>query len=160
MPRILPLLAQRGLIPVGIIALSAWLAWLGVQGWNYWQAMDTPPDPAIASVDRSAPTHHALDQYTIAELFGAVPSEPLDASPHAVALTLLASLSDDHAVLSRALIESPEGSAFYRLGDRLPGGARLKAVHPDHVLIQLGGREQRLSFPRVPERLLAPRAAP
>lgn len=156
----LPPLAQRGLLPVGIVAFCAWLAWLGVQGWDVQQALDTPRVPASTALNPSTPAHLALDPHAIAELFGAVALESLDASPQPVALTLLASLSESRAVVSRALIESPEGSAFYRLGDRLPGGARLKAVHPDHVLIQLGGHERRLSFPRAPERLLAPRTAP
>ncbi|MCO6056639.1 hypothetical protein NG726_08110 [Pseudomonas sp. MOB-449] len=160
MPRNLFPALQRSLLPLGVAALCTWLGWLGLQGWHYRQTLDTPPDPTSTPAPQSAPAHHPLDTGAIAELFGAVAPEALDASPHAVALTLLASLSESRAVVSRALIESPEGSAFYRLGDRLPGGARLKAVYPDHVLIQLGGREQRLSFSRAPERLLTPRAAP
>ncbi|MGF6694545.1 type II secretion system protein N [Pseudomonas sp. D(2018)] len=151
---------QRGLIPLGLAALGTWLGWLGLQGWHDWQALDTPPAQTIASIAESAPVHHPLDNRAIAELFGALSATPLEASSHAVDLTLLASLSEGRAVLSRALIQSPEGSAFYRLGDRLPGGARLKAVHPDHVVIQAGGHEQRLSFPHSRERLLAPRTAP
>ncbi|MDH4585460.1 hypothetical protein E8F20_26790 [Pseudomonas sp. BN415] len=151
---------QRGLIPLGLAVLGAWLGWLGLQGWHHWQALETPLALTTAPSAESDPAHHPLDNRAIAELFGAVTLEPLAGSPHAVDLTLLASLSEGHAVLSRALIQSPDGSAFYRLGDRLPGGARLKAVYPDHVVIQAGGHEQRLSFPRASERLLAPRAVP
>lgn len=163
MIRTVPLLVrlplQRLIVPVGASLLCAWLGWLGLDSRTWLQALDTPAGQASEAAPPMAKPLPALDIQAIAELFGARPPEPVETGRHAVPLTLLASLSEERAVLSRALILSPEGSAFYRLGDRLPGGARLKAVHPDHVLLQLAGREQRLSFPHANERFLTPRTS-
>ena len=48
-----------------------------------------------------------------------------------------------------ALIESTgSGTKVYRIGDTLPGGAKLKDVLADHVLIERAGVIERLALPR------------
>ncbi|WP_271409322.1 type II secretion system protein N [Pseudomonas sp. Q1-7] len=163
MKRALPALArlslQRCLLPAGVAGLCAWLGWLGLDGWRYQQAVAAQVEQAAAAPPKVQQPHTRPDDRSIAELFGAVPPAPVEALQRAVPLTLLASLAESQATASRALIQSPEGSVFYRLGDRLPGGAQLKSVQADHVVIQLGGREHILRFARSQDRLLVPRPA-
>lgn len=57
-----------------------------------------------------------------------------------------------------AMIVEPDGrQAAYRVGAALPGGARLKGVYADHVLIVHNGRDESLRLPR--ERIAAPGAS-
>ncbi|WMR33045.1 type II secretion system protein N, partial [Metapseudomonas otitidis] len=103
-----------------------------------------------------------LDSTLVALLFGVLPASgsPEEAAEDAstsLSLVLMASLAERGEADSRALIAGPSGSAFYRIGDRLPGGAVLRAVAPDHVLLQHGGRDYRLGFPRPETRLFVPR---
>ncbi|HCR1748357.1 TPA: hypothetical protein ONB21_001040 [Pseudomonas aeruginosa] len=143
------------LLSCASLAFCAWLGWLILDSWQYGHALDAednPPAP-LAAEPRPAPT--PLDTRGIARLFGAMPAEQQQAVP----LSLLASLADTRAERSRALIQSPQGAAFYGLGARLPGGAVLKAIATDRVLILLGGHEQVLTFPSHTTRLLAPLSA-
>ncbi len=41
-----------------------------------------------------------------------------------------------------------QGEDFYRVGDELPGGATLTAVHPDRVILRREGRHETLSLPQ------------
>lgn len=150
---------QRCFLPLGIAGLCAWLGWLCLDSWNYRQALANQVEQAATPAPKAPEAHLHPDNRTIAELFGAVPPEPMESLQRAVPLTLLASLMEHQAIQSRALIQSPEGSAFYMLGDRLPGGAQLKDVQADHVLILLGGRQHILRFAQPQGRLLTPRPA-
>ncbi|WP_236206876.1 type II secretion system protein N [Pseudomonas tohonis] len=160
LPRALPPRALHGL---AALLLCAWLAWLGLGSGDYHQALraqaDTQPTRPPLPTAMQAPS---LDATAIALMFGAMPPQP-DAHEQedpGMLLTLLASLRAEHPDDSRALIASPGGSAFHRPGERLPGGALLRSVEADHVLILRNGREQRLGFARPAETLLVPLAAP
>ncbi|MFK0089240.1 type II secretion system protein N [Pseudomonas sp. NPDC090755] len=155
LPVLMRLPLRHPLLVLGIAMLCAWLGWLGQNSWKYQQALSMQPQPPAEPTPRAGVGHSPLDSQAIAELFGAIPPTPLEAGQGAMALTLLASLSESQALESRALIQSPQGAAFYRIGERLPGGALLKAVYVDHVLIQRGGREHSLQFPQHQNRLLA-----
>jgi len=142
---------SRGLVPVSACALGAWLA-LG--SWDFIQQL--PAQPALdASPPAAAQPLPALDPAPIASLFGATPPET-QANTYSVPLTLLASLAAQRSEDSRALIGAPDSTAFYSIGDRLPGGASLSAISPDHVMVLQGGRLQTLAFSSHPERLLLP----
>lgn len=154
---------RRALLALAVLALAAWLAWLAQGAWHVRQALQAeqaqpaPSAAAPASVD-AAP----LDSTLVALLFGVLPvnrsaeAAAEDAST-SLSLVLMASLAEHSDSDSRALIAGPSGSAFYRIGDRLPGGAVLRAVAPDHVLLNHGGRDYRLGFPRPETRLFVPR---
>lgn len=157
MPSRIPALPflQRLLLPATGVALCAWMAWLALESWQYSRALAAPDSAPTPPAAPSRPAPAPLDTRGVARLFGAMPAERQQAVP----LSLLASLADTRAERSRALIQSPEGTAFYGLGARLPGGAILKAIATDRVLILLGGREQTLTFPSHATRLLAPLSA-
>ncbi|BBP83938.1 hypothetical protein PHLH8_35800 [Pseudomonas sp. Pc102] len=159
LPRALP---PRALHALAALLLCAWLAWLGLASGDYRQALRTqaqaqPTRPPLPTA-LPAPT---LDATAVALMFGAMPPQP-DAHEEdpGMPLTLLASLRAEHPDDSRALIASPGGSAFHRPGERLPGGALLRSVETDHVLILRNGREQRLGFARPAETLLVPMVTP
>lgn len=59
---------------------------------------------------------------------------------------------------SGAIIGAPNGvESFYTVGARLPGGATLKEVYPDRVVLERSGRLETLRLPKEP--LDAPAAA-
>lgn len=157
-------LPLRVLPALGALALGAWLAWLGQDAWHYRAAIAAHRPQVLAppEVQRtaSAPLDHAL----VAQLFGVLPPGPrmsAEETARALSLSLLASFAESRPEHSRALLASSAGSAFYRPGQSLPGGAVLRAVAADHVLIERDGREYRLDFPLRANRHflpLAPRA--
>lgn len=146
---------DRATLPIAAALLCSWLGWLGLESWQYRDSLAEQASVSVPSAVPLRPAPTPLDAHNINRLFGAVPPEQ---QLHAVPLVLLASLADTRAERSRALIQSPEGSAFYGLGARLPGGALLKAIATDRVLILSGGREQVLPLPGHTTRLLAPLA--
>lgn len=155
---------RRILLPLAVLALTGWLAWLARDAWYAHQALiieQAQPAPSIAApaTANAAP----LDGTLVGLLFGVLPgngsaeSAAEDASA-SLSLVLMASLAEHGEADSRALIGDPSGSAFYRIGDRLPGGAVLRAVAADHVLLLHGGRDYHLGFPRPEARLFVPRS--
>ncbi|MGA4634732.1 type II secretion system protein N [Pseudomonas solani] len=161
--RLIPIASPRVLPGLALIALCAWLGWLALASSDYRQALDAVArQPLLQPLSEVQHEGVASDSLAIALMFGALPATPggeHHESAQAVPLTLLASLAAERPEDSRALIGSPEGSRFHRPGERLPGGAVLKAVAADHVLLLRNGREQRLGFERHTERLLVPRPA-
>jgi general secretion pathway protein C len=73
----------------------------------------------------------------------------IDAPKSALDLTLSGIVAESDPAAGIAMIVEPDGrQAAYRVGSALPGGARLKAVHADHVLIVHNGRDESLRLPR------------
>ncbi len=95
-----------------------------------------------------------LLQLTDAHLFGASASSTTDdAEKNArvtnLSLTLVGTLVG-HADEGMAIVKS-DGSAesqLYHVGATLPGGAVLRAIFPDHILIDRDGTVERLNFAR------------
>ncbi len=64
-------------------------------------------------------------------------------------LRLTGILADNNPAAGIALIADGSGTqAAYKAGDVLPGGARLKGVYIDHVLLVSNGRDETLRLPR------------
>lgn len=64
-------------------------------------------------------------------------------------LTLRGVMALDDSGTGAAVIADPAGKeALYHVGDTLPGGAKLKAVHPQHVVLSRRGRLETLRLPR------------
>lgn len=62
-------------------------------------------------------------------------------------LTLTGVLAGKNNILASALIEGPDRQTRnYRIEDEVPGGAILKEVHPDRVVLQRAGRLENLIF--------------
>ncbi|NBF04670.1 hypothetical protein GV819_20515 [Pseudomonas sp. Fl5BN2] len=151
-------LCPRVALRVGVWwLLLGWLGWLGHDSWRWLQSLDqhgNAPPPEAAASPRLPP-----DAAAIAQLFGVLPQEAAGNQPR-VPLTLLASLVESRPELSRALIESPEGSRFYRIGEALPGGGSLREISTDQVHVQRFGEDQALSLTRHTTPLLIPLPAP
>ncbi|MCC6208158.1 MAG: type II secretion system protein GspC [Gammaproteobacteria bacterium] len=64
-------------------------------------------------------------------------------------LTLSGVIASDSATGGGAIIASPGGTeAFYTINSQLPGGAILKEVHPDRVVLERNGRFETLRLPK------------
>ncbi|WP_165672338.1 type II secretion system protein N [Metapseudomonas otitidis] len=154
---------RRALLALAVLALAGWLAWLAQGAWHARQALAATLAQPVPSAAAPVATEAApLDNTLVALLFGVLPAsgsreEAAEDASTSLSLVLMASLAERGETDSRALIAGPSGSAFYRIGDRLPGGAVLRAVAPDHVLLNHGGRDYRLGFPRPETRLFVPR---
>ena len=64
--------------------------------------------------------------------------------------------SADPAAAGAIIAERNGKESFYGIGDQLPGGAVLKEVHADHIVLLRGGRLETLRMPR--EGVAAPSA--
>lgn len=151
---------QRCLLPASLLALGAWLVWLGLDSWTYRQVVAGQPVPSAmpaASAEKLLPA--PLDERNIAKVFGAVPVE-FDDSQASLPLILLASLEGSQPEQSRALIQYADNRAFYSPGTRLPDGSLLKSVSADQVVVLRNGREQNLLLPGRQTRLLSPQTTP
>ncbi len=94
-----------------------------------------------------------VEQIAAANLFGqrqATTTEaPLDAPDTALNLTLKGILSYGDESSSRALIADASGKEKpYSVGDDIPGGAILKAIHADRVILERNGRFETLRLDR------------
>ncbi len=64
---------------------------------------------------------------------------------------------------NRALALIAEGSNLergYRIGDSLPGGARLERIQRDHVVVSRQGRQEVLNLPKLDEAVRPPSSVP
>ena len=136
-----------------LLLLLSWLGWLGRDSWLWLQNLEQNGD--AMPVQAPAPAHQPPDTAAIAQLFGVQPQEAASNQPR-VPLTLLASLVENRPELSRALIESPEGSRFYRIGEPLPGGGSLREIGTTQVRVQRYGEDQALSLASHATPLLIP----
>ncbi|MEW5755807.1 MAG: type II secretion system protein GspC [Pseudomonadota bacterium] len=84
-------------------------------------------------------------------LFGAASGQPVEDAPiQETRLKLeLRGVVATGKVGGAAIIGDPSGGEnYYRVGDILPGNARLHEVHPHQVLLERGGRYETLSLPQ------------
>lgn len=89
-------------------------------------------------------------------LFGAPASmEPantggaIDAPDTRLNLVLRGVLSSDEPEGARAIIAEPNGNEnFFRVGSALPGGAELKEIYADRIILMRAGRHETLRLPR------------
>lgn len=111
--------------------------------------------PAASTIPSRANTLPKLnvEQIAAANLFGqrqATTTEaPLDAPDTALNLVLKGILSYGDESSSRALIADASGKEKpYAVGDDIPGGAILKAIHADRVILERSGRFETLRLDR------------
>jgi type II secretory pathway component PulC len=101
--------------------------------------------PAPLAETQSGPAEQPLNIPAVAAFLGLQPQAG-SAADLPVPLTLLASFVEARNDLSRALIQSPEKSGFYRMGESLPGGGTLASVSADQVVIMRNGQRHILTF--------------
>lgn len=111
-----------------------------------------PAIPDMADLPRAAP---AVDIGAIigARLFGAAAApagDPAMAPATSMNLVLAGTIADADPESGWAIVgENPMSARVVRTGSQLPGGAILKAVYPDRVVLDLGGRLESLMLPRL-----------
>lgn len=143
-----------------------------------WLMVPAPPVPEIpAEATPATPAAETRrERLDIAEvvnwhLFGAsaasapvaTPGTPIDAPDTRLNLVLRGVLSSDDPVQARAIIAEPNGiENFFHVGSALPGGAELKEIYADRIILLRAGRHETLRLPReaVEGATASPAAAP
>lgn len=136
---------SRSLIMV--VALG-WLAWVLAQ-WT-WGIFPAPPETAQpASAPAPAPklaSPRLAETINAAALWGRPQvADAGSAQDTRLPLALRGVLTGQGLALIAA---SGQPERVYRQGDSLPGGATLRAVHEDHVLLERAGVLERLALPK------------
>lgn len=122
------------------------LGWLTFDLWQLQQGLSVSQPAPTINESRAAPADQPLNIAAVASFLGVQQQAGDEALAADTPLTLLACFVERRQDLSRALIQSPDASAFYRPGDSLPGGGTLTSVSTDEVLILRNGRRQTLTF--------------
>lgn len=127
-----------------------------------------PPLPAKSAAPQAgtvAAAHKDLSQWHLFGLLDLSAPTPVETAPlveTALPLELRGILASTDAAGARAIIaEQARDENFFAIGASLPGGATLKEIHNDHVVLLRGGRLETLRLPK--ERIdtgAAPVAAP
>ena len=138
------------------LALAALLLWLlGRLAWVVLASNPVPGAPGAAS-QAVAPAPVGI-QTPLASwhLFGNAlpaidPRRAAQAAPESGSrLKLHGVYASEDPADGRAIIADEQGlERSYRVGDELPGGARLAEVHPDRVMLRVGVALESLSLPR------------
>ncbi|MFU8896284.1 MAG: type II secretion system protein GspC [Gammaproteobacteria bacterium] len=133
-----------------------------------------PPIAATAPATTADPARSvSIDRIVAASLFGTAEAdapvalvEQEDAPDTDLRLELRGTVAATDETRALAIIAEVGGAErVYFIGDAVPGGASLHAVHFDRVLLRRGGRLEALRLPRsdaqpVQRTAAAPRAAP
>lgn len=143
------------LLGIWVLYRMASLVWLVVP------APPVPELPAEATPAAAAPDtrRQRLDIAEVVNwhLFGtpattatqAAPGTPIDAPDTRLNLVLRGVLSSDDPEEARAIIAEPNGiENFFRVGSALPGGAELKEIYADRIILMRAGRHETLRLPR------------
>jgi general secretion pathway protein C len=140
---------------LALLLAACLLLWLSVRMfWLLVAGPDLPPPPPVSP---SAVQADGRPTASIAQwrLFGnAAPGiDPralaAQAPETALRLTLRGTLSEQSPEGGIAIIADEQGvDRAYRVGDALPGGARLEAIHAGRVLLSRDGVNEALSLPR------------
>lgn len=146
-PRYTPFASQWSSRVVTALAL-AWLAVVLAQ-WTWRLAPEPPPEPgppAPAQTSASPPTPRWAETINATALWGRPAiTDGAQAQDTRLPLTLRGVLAGAGLAMISA---SGQAERVYHVGDDLPGGARLRAVHADHVLLERAGVLERLSLPK------------
>ncbi|MCP4040644.1 MAG: hypothetical protein GY731_01655 [Gammaproteobacteria bacterium] len=144
------------------LANTAALGLLGLLVFTVWEKRYLPPEIGIP--DQGGPTAKTISLPTatngtpaperIAQwhLFGqqqslreVVKPAPVKAPETKLNLTLRGVLSSDDTENARAIITNPKGEEkLYRVGEKLPGGAKLAEIHANNVLLRRNDRLETL----------------
>jgi general secretion pathway protein C len=111
------------------------------------------PAPSAVPIRAGSLPKVNVEQIAAANLFGrsqaSTSGAPLDAPETALNLTLKGILAYGSERSSRALIADGSGKERpYGVGDDIPGGATLKAIHADRVILERSGRFETLRLER------------
>lgn len=114
--------------------------------------MPAPSTAAVADIPRAAPSVD-IGAIINAHLFGAAPTpqgDPSSAPATSMNLFLAGTIAGAQPESGWAIIgENAISARVVRVGAQVPGGAVLKAVYPDRVVLDLNGRLESLMLPRL-----------
>ncbi len=144
------------------LILLLWLAYVLAD--LTWRLMPGPqqeaPPPLAGNVAPAATQSTPAGRWNIAQwhLFGTKPRiqkpTPVAARPERLPetrlnLVLRGVYASEDPRAAGAILSEPSGKqGFYRVGARLPGGAVLKEVHADHIILERRGRLETLRLPK------------
>ena len=156
------------------LLLVIWLAYLLAD--LTWQLVPTVPedDAALAApvartdASPSPAEDKGAKEVAMLHLFGEASAKPI--APKVVApreapdtrlkLTLKGLFASDEAAEAMAIVADAKGDEKpYRIGDPLPGGAELKEIYTDRIILMRSGRFETLRLPRDQEAGAAGRRA-
>ncbi len=142
---------QRAALIVNLLLLILIAYSVGSFGWMLWTKINTPP-VAGAPVAPAPPPAPAVDIVAL-HLFGESSAEVVIDAENApetpLKLTLRGVFATEDKGAAYAIIAGPDGKEMsYGLEDELPGGAVLKAVFADRVMLIRNGRSEILSLPK------------
>ena len=141
------LLQQYGpsVASVLLILLLAWF--LAELTWSFIPQHKT----AATSANSVAAARHQIDANSVAErhLFGVagVTTGNTTAPDTTLALTLHGIVAGKRAADSRALIVANGDEEPYAVGAQLPGGAVIRSIYPDRVMLAVNGQLETLRLP-------------
>ncbi|MDA7085874.1 type II secretion system protein N [Pseudomonas sp. SA3-5] len=146
--------ALSGALLVLIMSIS--LAWQTADWLRLLRAPAVAPSVQTAQLTVNGASH------SLAQLFGATTSDRTAALPTSLRLTLLGSFVHADPARSSAIIGDADNQPQrYSIDGEISHGARLNAVHADHVELLRNGQREMLAFPRrQPEQLLQTPAQP
>ncbi|MFO7602593.1 MAG: type II secretion system protein GspC [Gammaproteobacteria bacterium] len=153
LPWLAPLWAKAPLLLLLFMAIV--LAQLAAQ--LSWRVLAPAAVETGTRVARPAPVAPALDkgltEVVNAHLFGqAAPSlsqDPINAPATRLKLSLNGVFASDNPKIAMAIIGDSGGEQkHYRIGDAVPGGARVHAIYPDRVILDRLGKLETLNLPR------------
>lgn len=112
------------------------------------QALRSPAGAAGADAESYARRIASLHLFGEANQ-GPGPAQSIQAPETHLNLTLRGVAANDDPALARAIIASPKaGEESYAIGDDIPGGAKLRKILPDRVLLERKGRYETLRLPK------------
>ena len=138
------------LLVVWIASLLASLTWGLVTSQGNSQPENIEVSPLSVATDpnaqliRQLPGWHLMGEATTKQA-PVVTSTPIDAPDTRLKLVLRGVFASEEPGKAQAIIADPKGKEeHYAVGDRLPGNAELREVHPDRVILQRNGRYETL----------------
>lgn len=142
------------------LALAVWVLYrIATLVWAVIPAPELAPAPAPGGAATAPAGKPRLDIAQVVgwHLFGAATQTetgaggpvPIDAPETRLNLLLRGVLSSDDPKEARAIIAEPNGTEnYFHVGSALPGGAELKEIHADRIILLRAGRHETLRLPR------------
>lgn len=141
-------------ILITVIICGGMLLSLGIQGLTLYRTLNSSQNIDIEQMSKPHRPPQALSVKDFDLLFGSndnieVQNKSAEIPNTKLSLTLKGALTDiNHKNEdSSAIIQGSNQEQLYSLGDTLPGGATLKEIFPDHVILSRNGQLEKLFFP-------------
>lgn len=149
--RVLAVIGRRLPLLVSVLLLLS-IAWTLAR--LTWALLPSPKGATPIYSRNPAATPRAFDINKLVDqhLFGSADVQSASTSANApettLDLTLNGIAADVHQHVSRAIITAGGNQQTYGVGAQLPGGAVIKDILPDQVLLSLNGRVESLRLPK------------